>query len=114
MAPSAPRAVAPEASPLGAAPWVGADAGPACPLCLRALKGTPLAEHLAAVGHSAHDAACERCHKHFSTFEALTEHLYGARAALLCLLWVSKTACGRSLQLSRCAASAPAGRGRRR
>ena len=77
MRPAAPRP-APEAAPLGAAPWVGADAGPACPLCLRALKGTPLAEHLAAAGHSSHDAACERCHKHFSTYEALTEHLYGA------------------------------------
>jgi hypothetical protein len=67
------------AAPLGAAPWVGAtDAGPACPLCLRALKAQTLAAHLAQAGHSAHDAACERCHKHFSTFEALTEHLYGA------------------------------------
>jgi hypothetical protein len=70
------------AAPLGAAPWVGpADAGPACPLCLRALKAQTLAAHLEQAGHSSHDAACERCHKHFSTFEALTEHLYGARAA---------------------------------
>jgi hypothetical protein len=67
------------AAPLGAAPWVGpADAGPACPLCLRALKAQTLAGHLEQAGHSSHDAACERCHKHFSTFEALTEHLYGA------------------------------------
>ena len=80
MRPAAPRPST-EAAPLGTAPWVGADAGPACPLCLRALKGTPLAEHLAAAGHSSHDASCERCHKHFSTYEALTEHLYGACGA---------------------------------
>jgi len=61
-----------------AAPWVQADAGPACPLCLRLLKGATLTAHLAAAGHSSHDAACERCFKHFSTFEALTEHLHGA------------------------------------
>jgi hypothetical protein len=65
-------------APLGASTWVGPDTGPACPLCLRALKGASLEEHLAGAGHSSHDPACERCHKHFSTFEALTEHLYGA------------------------------------
>ena len=59
--------------------WTGApDAGPSCPLCLKPLKTSSLAAHLAAAGHSAHDAACGRCHKHFSTFEALTEHLWGA------------------------------------
>ena len=66
------------ATPLGVAAWTGGpDAGPTCPLCLRALKGATLADHLAGAGHSSHDPACGRCHKHFSTFEALTEHLYG-------------------------------------
>lgn len=42
-----------------------------------AVRGAGLADHLAGAGHSSHDPACGRCHKHFSTFEALTEHLYG-------------------------------------
>lgn len=64
--------------PIGAVAWTGRpDDGPACPLCQRALKGSTLEAHLATAGHSSHDPACERCHKHFSTFEALTEHLFG-------------------------------------
>ena len=79
------------ATPLGVAAWTGGpDAGPTCPLCLRALKGATLADHLAGAGHSSHDPACGRCHKHFSTFEALTEHLYGVHLPSRAFLSLSR------------------------